>query len=848
GTAYFFKLTASSVGGAAGSATPHRSFTTRFVAPMLASFVDLVSLEPTFTWNAQAGIASYTLEIDDDANVADAPLKSFPGLTASAFALSYDAFSLGLGRTYHWRVVATDALGRSEPSPVASFETLPASVQPVMNYPSAGAQVPPSGFAFSFSPMTTHAAYRYRVQVDVVPEGGAPDWKDLVVDADGLTASPYAAPALAEGTRYAWRVITYRADLLAADPLGGKTVHVTAPIPFSTTGGTSSAAVPSNPVGGLTVYTLTPTLAWYLSAPASAVTFEVRYRVKATGTNFPATPQASGLSALTFTTPQLEGGKQYGWQVRVCSAATTCGAWSNEATFAVNAMLTTPVIPTISYPTGGVLVYGTSVRMSWYAPGAPSGTRYTVYAKACATASCAAEHTGTVPADNAGYTAYDAGTSATFTFTMPTSAPAFVWYVRSELGTSVSAASARAHFRFAASSGTTSARPVTQEWPKNGQEVTELTPGLRWWPGISGTFNYQVCVGMQSTPAATPSCAAPATTTAQIHTVLPGTLAWGTTYYWHVRTGSSAWSTTSFRTAHISGTLTPVASWPVANAAVNGTSTTLSWYVNGGQVAITGYTLELYRGSKLVKTYSISGGSTQKQLASGLIAGSTYQWRVASLSNTGQSPWSSFESFRVVAPGSSVVPVAESPAAGAVIPGGTEAPVLSWSLPVETDVPLTFDVEVASTEDMAGAQVFANVVSAEMVLAQLSAGEHYWRVRSKTAMGDMSEYSDVEHFTTQTATAVESAEAVPTSVVLESVYPNPATIGATVRFGMPVPARVRVVLYDALGRERAVLVDEDLGMGMHRAPIDASSLPSGVYVVRMSTGTDIQTRPLVIAR
>ena len=206
------------------------------------------------------GAASYTVEVDDDADVADVPLKAFSGLTGTQLVVEYDALSLSLGTKYFWRVIATDALGRTVTSSVASFETVVATIQPVINYPSAGAKVPISGVSFSFSPMTRDAAYRYRVQVDVVPSGGMPDWKNLIIDADDLTVSPYASPVLAEGTTYAWRVITYEPGLLVANPLAGKTIHVTTPITFVTNGGTTVSAIPSNPTGGLTVYTLTPTL------------------------------------------------------------------------------------------------------------------------------------------------------------------------------------------------------------------------------------------------------------------------------------------------------------------------------------------------------------------------------------------------------------------------------------------------------------------------------------------------------------------------------------------------------------------------------------------------------------
>ncbi len=200
----------------------------------------------------------------------------------------------------------------------------------------------------------------------------------------------------------------------------------------------------------------------------------------------------------------------------------------------------------------------------------------------------------------------------------------------------------------------------------------------------------------------------------------------------------------------------------------------------------------------------------------------------------------------MVGTSSSVVPIAESPSAGVVIAGGSAAPVLSWSLPVETNAALTFDVEVASNEAMSGAEVFAGVTSAQVVLARLSAGPHFWRVRSKTATGEVSEFSDVERFTTVSATATEEIAAVPTSLVLETLYPNPVRERATVRFGLPEATRVRMVLYDALGREAAVLVDGERPAGMQHAEIDAATLAPGVYVVHLRTDRASQTRTLII--
>ncbi|MDE2997270.1 MAG: T9SS type A sorting domain-containing protein [Bacteroidota bacterium] len=76
---------------------------------------------------------------------------------------------------------------------------------------------------------------------------------------------------------------------------------------------------------------------------------------------------------------------------------------------------------------------------------------------------------------------------------------------------------------------------------------------------------------------------------------------------------------------------------------------------------------------------------------------------------------------------------------------------------------------------------------------------------------------------------------VPTEVTLEGNYPNPFNPQTTIRFGLPETAEVSLVVYDMMGREVKVLVNSTLNAGMHEASFDASSLPSGAYMYRLTT-------------
>lgn len=83
---------------------------------------------------------------------------------------------------------------------------------------------------------------------------------------------------------------------------------------------------------------------------------------------------------------------------------------------------------------------------------------------------------------------------------------------------------------------------------------------------------------------------------------------------------------------------------------------------------------------------------------------------------------------------------------------------------------------------------------------------------------------------------------------LGPVAPNPAASGAEVSYSLREAGPVQVAVYDALGRRVAVLVDAHTEAGWHTAPLDTSALDSGAYLVRLSAGGEVRTRPLTVAR
>jgi hypothetical protein len=89
---------------------------------------------------------------------------------------------------------------------------------------------------------------------------------------------------------------------------------------------------------------------------------------------------------------------------------------------------------------------------------------------------------------------------------------------------------------------------------------------------------------------------------------------------------------------------------------------------------------------------------------------------------------------------------------------------------------------------------------------------------------------------------------LPAGFALEQNYPNPFNPSTTIRYELPMAAEVRLSVYDVLGREVSVLVNERRGAGVHEVRFDGSRLASGIYLYRLQAGSYVQTRKLALVR
>ncbi|MGA9115955.1 MAG: T9SS type A sorting domain-containing protein [Bacteroidota bacterium] len=88
----------------------------------------------------------------------------------------------------------------------------------------------------------------------------------------------------------------------------------------------------------------------------------------------------------------------------------------------------------------------------------------------------------------------------------------------------------------------------------------------------------------------------------------------------------------------------------------------------------------------------------------------------------------------------------------------------------------------------------------------------------------------------------------PPAFALLANYPNPFNPRTQIGFTIPRTERVRLAVYDILGREAALLLDEDLQAGLHTLAWDAAGLAGGTYLLRLESPQGARVRAMILLK
>lgn len=94
---------------------------------------------------------------------------------------------------------------------------------------------------------------------------------------------------------------------------------------------------------------------------------------------------------------------------------------------------------------------------------------------------------------------------------------------------------------------------------------------------------------------------------------------------------------------------------------------------------------------------------------------------------------------------------------------------------------------------------------------------------------------------------------IPEAYILNQNYPNPFNPDTKINFSIPLSglnngSNVRLAVFDILGKEVALLVNENLSAGNYSINFDASALPTGTYFYRLTAGSFTDTKKLVLIK
>ncbi len=99
----------------------------------------------------------------------------------------------------------------------------------------------------------------------------------------------------------------------------------------------------------------------------------------------------------------------------------------------------------------------------------------------------------------------------------------------------------------------------------------------------------------------------------------------------------------------------------------------------------------------------------------------------------------------------------------------------------------------------------------------------------------------------------DSPNGIPSEFRLEQNYPNPFNPSTKIKYQIPSIAKgemsnVKIIIYDMLGNEITNLVNEPKPAGNYEVDFNAANLPSGIYFYRLSAGSYLESKKMVLLK
>ena len=110
-------------------------------------------------------------------------------------------------------------------------------------------------------------------------------------------------------------------------------------------------------------------------------------------------------------------------------------------------------------------------------------------------------------------------------------------------------------------------------------------------------------------------------------------------------------------------------------------------------------------------------------------------------------------------------------------------------------------------------------------------------------------WSDSFAFHIYNVTAIlDEQNSLPDKYALHQNYPNPFNPNTKILYSVPEESLINIKIYNTLGEEVAVLVNENKAAGNYEVEFDAANLPSGIYFYKLQAGEYINTKKMILLK
>lgn len=94
----------------------------------------------------------------------------------------------------------------------------------------------------------------------------------------------------------------------------------------------------------------------------------------------------------------------------------------------------------------------------------------------------------------------------------------------------------------------------------------------------------------------------------------------------------------------------------------------------------------------------------------------------------------------------------------------------------------------------------------------------------------------------------DDSKVVPGTFTLHHNYPNPFNPTTIIPFDLHKQAHVKLKVYDSLGREIGVFINQEMKQGSHKFEFDGSNLATGTYYFKLTVDTKVATGKMMLIK